>query len=504
MTRQPLPAASTLRRAILLAASLLALTRPASAATITVNTFAQGSVAGCSLAEAIASINAGADGVAGCVAVVAVDAYGTNDTIILPFGTYPFTVADNPTNGLPIITESLTINGNGATLARTLGNVAPFFRFFEVTAGNLTLNSLTLTGGNPGAGTNGGAVLDSSTGTLTITSCTFSGNTAQDDGGAIHKSGIGGDLTVTGSTFTNNTATNSVPGDAEGGAIFAETTGNLTVTGSTFTNNTATSSAGDADGGAIKTTENSGNLTVTGSTFTNNTATSSAGDADGGAIGAESASVTVTSSTFTNNTATSSGGDADGGALDADSDSVTVTSSTFTNNAATSSGTTDDDDGAIGGGAIKMERSGTLSTLSVTSSIFVNNRATRSGADNASRGGALLDESSTTSAVNNNCFVGNTAQSGGGVFRGGSPTVNAENNWWGAANGPSEAGFGSGDGVSSNVDFDPFLTSAPFAGCILAIPTLSEWAKLGMIALLVAGGLLALRRTKRAIPTRPA
>jgi len=242
MTRQPLPAASTPRCSILLAASLLALTLPrhASAATITVNTFAQGSVPGfCSFAEAIASINAGAD-TGGCVATG--PGYGTNDTIILPFGTYPFTVADNGANGLPIITTSVTINGNGSTLARS-GALA--FRFFEVTGGSLTLNSLTLTGGNPGAGNDGGAVLDSSIGTLTITSCTFAGNTAQ-EGGAIFMSGSGGDLTVTSSTFTNNRAT--ATGDADGGAIEADNA-SVTVTGSTFTNNRATSSAGDANGG---------------------------------------------------------------------------------------------------------------------------------------------------------------------------------------------------------------------------------------------------------------
>jgi parallel beta-helix repeat protein len=40
----------------------------------------------------------------------------------------------------------------------------------------------------------------------------------------------------------------------------------------------------------------------------------------------------------------------------------------------------------------------------------------------------------------------------------GSVLVTAENNWWGAASGPSGQGSGSGDTVSSNVDFQPFLT----------------------------------------------
>jgi hypothetical protein len=40
-------------------------------------------------------------------------------------------------------------------------------------------------------------------------------------------------------------------------------------------------------------------------------------------------------------------------------------------------------------------------------------------------------------------------------------TVNAEDNWWGAADGPGGVGSGSGDTVSADVDYEPFLTSAP-------------------------------------------
>jgi nitrous oxidase accessory protein NosD len=37
--------------------------------------------------------------------------------------------------------------------------------------------------------------------------------------------------------------------------------------------------------------------------------------------------------------------------------------------------------------------------------------------------------------------------------------LTAENNWWGAASGPSGAGPGSGDAVNASVDFTPFLTT---------------------------------------------
>ena len=39
-------------------------------------------------------------------------------------------------------------------------------------------------------------------------------------------------------------------------------------------------------------------------------------------------------------------------------------------------------------------------------------------------------------------------------------TVDASNNWWGAANGPSGAGSGLGDPISANVLYAPYLTSA--------------------------------------------
>ncbi len=64
--------------------------------------------------------------------------------------------------------------------------------------------------------------------------------------------------------------------------------------------------------------------------------------------------------------------------------------------------------------------------------------------------------------MSDNCFVGNTAASGSGIFSS-SAVLNAINNWWGAASGPSGVGPGTGDAVSANITFAPFLTSAPSA-----------------------------------------
>ena len=85
------------------------------AATITVNSFNQIDPGQCTIATAIASINAAADQ-PGCTHS---GAYGSSDTIVLAAGTYTSTVANNGTNAYPVIQKALTINGNGATLSRT-------------------------------------------------------------------------------------------------------------------------------------------------------------------------------------------------------------------------------------------------------------------------------------------------------------------------------------------------------------------------------------------------
>jgi parallel beta-helix repeat protein len=56
--------------------------------------------------------------------------------------------------------------------------------------------------------------------------------------------------------------------------------------------------------------------------------------------------------------------------------------------------------------------------------------------------------------INFNTIAGNT---GYGVRNFDALTVNAENNWWGACDGPSGSGPGSGDAVSNYVDYDPWL-----------------------------------------------
>lgn len=63
-------------------------------------------------------------------------------------------------------------------------------------------------------------------------------------------------------------------------------------------------------------------------------------------------------------------------------------------------------------------------------------------------------------AVHRNSLTGNTTA----VSNQGPSTIDAACNWWGSADGPGPVGPGSGDPVSTNVNFTPFLSSSNLAG----------------------------------------
>jgi hypothetical protein len=68
--------------------------------------------------------------------------------------------------------------------------------------------------------------------------------------------------------------------------------------------------------------------------------------------------------------------------------------------------------------------------------------------------GILVDAAAGSLIAHNNNIAGNTF----GLQNNAGP-VNAQSNWWGAANGPGPVGPGSGDAVSINVDFSNWLTA---------------------------------------------
>ena len=238
------------------------------------------------------------------------------------------------TSALPDLSTDIVISGPGPsvlTVARSGAPGTPTFAVFAVSSGaKVAISGLTITRGqfdygggiiNSGtltvtnctvSGNSAGSGIDNTFGTLTVTNCTVSGNSAIGSGGGI--SNLLGPLTVTNSTLSGNSAIGS------GGGI--GNFGPLTVTNSTVSGNSA------IDGGGIS---NFGPLTVTNSTLSGNSAT------NGGGIYNGSGPLTVTNSTLSGNSAiVIGGGIADAGTVSISF--VTISFVTVADNSATSGG----------------------------------------------------------------------------------------------------------------------------------------------------------------------
>ena len=228
---------------------------------------------------------------------------------------------------------TLTITGPGSDFLIINGNNTD--RIFNVASnGNLSLNGVTVSGGNITG--NGGGIINQ--GTLSVTNCVISNNKATIDGAGIFNTGT--ITSITNSSISNNSATGTVGNRGAGGGIFNSGTITL-ITNSTISNNSATggtgapgnlffpSSAGGAgQGGGIF---NSGTITsITNSTISNNNATGGNGAPapflSGGAGGAGGAGqgggifnsgifTLLTYSTLSTNNATGGAGGAGGDAL---------------------------------------------------------------------------------------------------------------------------------------------------------------------------------------------
>ena len=218
--------------------------------------------------------------------------------------------------GLPVVTTTITIDGNGSTIDRNSGTD---FRLLVVNGspganGNLTLNDLTLTDGALTSDMGGGAVLNNLA-TLTINDSTLSGHTGTNSqgGGAIHANG--GMTTINNSTLHNNQAGNS----GGGGGIYANNSATINVTDSTIRNNTAANTSG---GGIRLNFTGTNVLNMIGSTVNNNSANG------GGGIAHGSGSAIITNSTISGNTSQSNGGGIDAASATLTLNNVTVTGNT--------------------------------------------------------------------------------------------------------------------------------------------------------------------------------
>lgn len=221
----------------------------------------------CSLVEAIDNAN---DTTTGLVHddCAAGDPLGA-DTITLPVDgafsvAYYLADASYGYTGLPLITSTVTIAGNGATIDRDT-EYDYDLRFFTVVndsldaAGDLTLNDLTLSGGRQEYYPGGAVAVYS--GALALNGCTISGNAAAAGGGlALYDS----TTLLTDSTIDDNAA------DDGGGGIFA-VYGTLTLAETGVSGNDTT---GQHGGGVYA---SSLILALDGATIAGNTAPTGAG-----------------------------------------------------------------------------------------------------------------------------------------------------------------------------------------------------------------------------------
>ena len=219
------------------------------------------------------------------------------------------------------VTDAANITDVAASGVAGLNDNSRVLNFSSAT-GDLSLESLTLTGGRTtGDSQRGGAILFSSSDTLTVTSSTVSGNSTSgylSDGGGIGTNS--GSVILTSSTLSDNSTSGS---GAEGGGIFAFS-GSVSLASSTLSDNSTVGLR--VEGGGIFT--NSGDVTLASSTLSGNS--TSGNFAFGGGIFTNSGDVSLTSSTLSGNS--TSGYLADGGGIRTSSGAVSLTSSTLSGN----------------------------------------------------------------------------------------------------------------------------------------------------------------------------
>src|ERR1017187_7272195 len=174
-------------------------------------------------------------GPAGLIAAINTANASGGATINLAAGcTYALTAANNTNpmlgdNGLPVITSRIILNGFGTTIA---GNDTSFRILMVTGSGNLTLQGLTVTGGNTGGL---GCGIFNLEGTLTLDHSNVTGNASEgammSAGGGIASGTLGagplGTTTLNASQVNGNTA-------AVGGGGIASGTGGMGGNGSSM------------------------------------------------------------------------------------------------------------------------------------------------------------------------------------------------------------------------------------------------------------------------------
>ncbi len=248
--------------------------------------------------DSIAELNLdpGADGeISLREAVIAANNTPGMDEIILPSGTYTLTIEgsgeDLAATGDLDITDDLTITGAGAstTIIDAGGMTTDPDRVFDFGPGtsadeNIAISDVTITNGDAGDSHDGGGIWHRSVyGTVALTRCTITNNSAWDGGGIAAY----GELNLAYCTVSGNTAI------GDGGGLRASAP--ATIADSTFTGNSA-----DDEGGGI--------WSIVDATLTDTTINGNSAALDGGGIWFMYGSLALTNTTISENTAEENGG----------------------------------------------------------------------------------------------------------------------------------------------------------------------------------------------------
>lgn len=320
----------------LLVAQALCVPAATHAATIVVDS-ATDDGTGCTLREAIESINS-ATASPGCTRSGA--AFGTDDTVA--FGPAVEGQTITLTGGALFIESSVAINPGGTSMTTVDANLQSqgFIVSFPVT---VTMNRLAVNNGKPGTiAVSGGGISLGGGANLVLQQCSFTNNQASTaaSGGAVSLFRAGY-LTVVDSTFAGNS------GFDQGGGISVRQSGNVTITGSTFESNVASTAGAVAVTGSVNQVEIDdsafrNNASQGGSTailFKNNGSAILRDSVVSGNTGVGAAvygdladSLEIIDSTISNNT----GGQ--GGGVFARFSPLTITGSTISGNSATAYG----------------------------------------------------------------------------------------------------------------------------------------------------------------------
>ena len=379
----------------------------------------------CSLREAIQSANTDSD-FGGCSRI------GTAPyTITLSAGTYVLTQTGtaedaNLDGDLDILTDTVIV-GAGAESVIIDGNANE--RVFHL-PGAIALSITNVSLSNGSADYGGGLYINGGSVTLSgmqVYSNSATGGWFGADGGGLYVNI--GSATLIGTQVYSNAASRS------GGGLYVNT-GSATLIGTQVYSNAASKY-----GGGLYVSGGSGILT--GTQVYSNAVGVGGFESGGGGVYVSGGSAILTETQVYGNLALGSM-TANGGGLFVmwDGASATLVRSQVYRNSA-----------IAGGGLYVAEGSATLTETHILS----NTASTSNG------GGLRVNSGSSHSGsiiAANGCIVYNSDAAALNL----AGTLTAQDNWWGAANGPSGAGPGGGDSVGSGVNYSNFKSTAP-AGC---------------------------------------